>query len=141
MDFFGEHERTLDGKGRLVLPSKFRSKLPEGGFLVPADDAIALYTPSEWRATIERLTLRVRNREAAPGVLKYLTASAEEVNPDSAGRVVLPPRLRAHAAISTEVYVLGMNDHVEIWDRARWDARRDDFSAEVMAALAQGLAM
>jgi MraZ protein len=138
VDFFGEHERTLDGKGRLVLPSKFRSKLPDGGFLTPTVQGIALYDQTAWRATIERLTARVRSGEVAPGVLQYLSASAEEVSPDAAGRIVLPPRLRVDAAISTEVMVLGMSDHLEIWDKARWETQRSDLAGQAMQALAQG---
>lgn len=137
--FTGNYERTLDGKGRLVLPPKHRSKLPGVGFLAPRGDRLGLYPPQEFEDMLDRVTERVRNGEVHPDALIGLSSSAEEVELDAQGRIGLPPRLRAKAGFETnEVVVVGAVRHIEIWSAARWAERNEALEAKAAEAIAQG---
>lgn len=141
MFFTGSYERTLDGKGRLVLPPKVRSKLPEGGFLVPLNGCLGLYPAEAFKDLVDRMTARVRNEQMPADALVAITSSAEEVELDAQGRIGLPPRLRSRAAIDTnDVVVVGASNHVQIWNTARWAENEDARTTSVAPMLDRGLA-
>ena len=85
--FVGTFEHSLDDKGRVVLPTTFRSRLAEGGFLTPYEHCLALWTPKEFEEFVDRLRQKVRNQEAAPSALRALLANAAEIKPDGQGRI------------------------------------------------------
>ncbi|HEX7094477.1 MAG TPA: hypothetical protein VF183_01250 [Acidimicrobiales bacterium] len=138
--FTGNYERTLDGKGRLVLPPKYRTKLPEGGYLAPLGDHLGLYPSQEFEDMLERVTERVRNGEVDQDALFGLASLAEEVQVDGQGRVGLPPRLRAKAGLddNNEVVVVGAVKYVQIWNAARWAERQEAIETSAAAAIAAG---
>jgi len=118
--FVGMFEHVLDEKGRVVLPTSFRGRLADGGFLGTYDSALALWTPEDFEGFVNRMTERVRDGEVRPSALRALTAQATDVRPDSQGRILVHPRLRAHAALERDVVLVGSRDHIEIWDDQRW---------------------
>ena len=136
--FVGNHEHTLDGKGRLVLPSRFRPKLPEGGYLSPSGEGLALYPAAAFEAMVARLTERVRAGDVDPDALLGLAANADEVRPDAQGRILLPPRLRELAGLSGEVVVVGAFDHIQIWATDRWRNRERDITGQAQNAVGRG---
>ena len=141
MFFTGSYERTLDGKGRLVLPPKVRTKLPEGGFLVPLNDCLGLYPAEAFKALVDRMTDQVRNEEMPAKALVAFTSSAEEVELDAQGRIGLTPRLRTKVGLdSNDVVVVGASSHVQIWTAARWNEQEDDLTESVAPILDRGLA-
>jgi MraZ protein len=114
----GEFEYTLDDKGRVVIPPRFRRRVGDR-FVVTRgfDGCVMLYPESEWATVEEKL------RSEPLGKLqfvRYLVGSAVEVEADRQGRFVLPPPLREHAAIQREVVVVGLINKLEIWSRERW---------------------
>ena len=137
--FTGNYERTLDGKGRLVLPPKHRTKLPEGGFLVPLGGCLRLYPADEFQRLLDRMTEQARSGEVREAAVLAISSSAEEVEPDAQGRVGLPPRLRTKAEMTNnEVVVVGNVGHVQIWSAERWAAQVDDLERQAEDAHQSG---
>lgn len=118
----GEYQYALDEKGRVVIPPKVRHVLGDQvvatrGF----ETCIAVYSPPEWL----RVEEGVRNLKAAADqqtVLRYLLASAVDLEVDRQGRIMLPPYLREHAQVKRDVYVIGLGNRLEIWSRPLWRA-------------------
>ena len=119
--FVGTFEHSLDDKGRVVLPTTFRSRLAEGGFLTPYEHCLALWTPRNFEDFVDRLREKLRNQEAAPNAMRILMANAAEIRPDGQGRIAIPPRLRSTFGLDGGAVVLtGALDHIEVWNAERW---------------------
>ena len=118
----GEFEHTIDDKNRLTLPAKFRQAL-SGGLVITRgmDGCLYCYPKAGWERLVES-RLAGLNPLSREGRLmhRYFFAGAAEAEPDKQGRVMLPAPLAKHAGIEREVVVAGLNDHLEIWDRAAW---------------------
>jgi MraZ protein len=136
--FTGTYERSLDGKGRLVLPPKHRARLPEGGYLAPHAGCLALFPTEVFQEMLAHMREQVRKGELERSALVGASTSAEEVELDAQGRIVLPPRLRAFAALEGDVVVTGVYDHVEIWSAAAWSAAADGFTESAVTVFANG---
>src|SRR5690606_7710532 len=104
-----------------------RTKLPEGGYLLPLNDCLGLYPKDVFRELIDRKTEEVRTGEMSMKALRRITSSAEEVDIDAQGRVGIPPRLREKTGIeANDVVVVGANTYVEIWSATQWTAEEED---------------
>ena len=126
----GTYEHRLDKKGRLVSPSKFRQEL--GDELVASvgvEQCVSLYSKDGWEKLLERLQRMPFSRSKARDFLRVFLATAHELSVDSAGRILLPQMLKSHASINSEVSVIGVGDHLEIWDRDKWNEYRQDILA------------
>jgi MraZ protein len=133
--FLGEYSHSLDAKGRVILPARFREQLEGGGVMARAlDGCLAVYTPDEF----ERVALKLREaRERGPrerAAAGAFYAGATECTPDKQGRVAIPQQLREYAGLDREVVVAGGYDHIEIWDAQRFRSR----DAEGIAAIQAG---
>jgi MraZ protein len=118
----GEFEHTIDDKNRLTLPARFRREFEEGIVVTRGmDGCLYAYAPSEWNRVVEsRLaTLHPLSQEGRR-MQRFFFAGAAESVPDKQGRVSLPAALLGHAKLGRDVVVAGVNDHLEIWDRAAW---------------------
>ena len=117
----GEHEHTLDDKNRLTLPAKLREQL--GAHVVVSrglDGCLYVYSEGEWARLAERVgSLDPFSREART-MQRWFFASGSDADLDKQGRMVIPAALLKIAGIGREVTVAGVNDHLEIWDRAAW---------------------
>ncbi|HLI44138.1 MAG TPA: hypothetical protein VKU92_06680 [Acidimicrobiales bacterium] len=123
--FVGRHDRTLDAKGRVVLPARWRGSF-QHCFLAPHEDGcIALWTAEEFAKEAERQHLRESEGAPARHDVRDWFARATDVDLDAQGRMQLPPDLRAHARIDGDVLFVGVHDRVELWSRQRWESRRD----------------
>ena len=118
----GTYEHRLDTKARLVLPAKIREKL--GDVVVASvgmENCVSLYSMEEWNSFLAKIKDRpFFSRSNTRELLRIILSSAHELALDGTGRVLLPPVLREYANLTQEVVVNGVNDHVEIWDKARW---------------------
>jgi MraZ protein len=126
--FTGSVEHSLDDKGRLVVPARFRERLGAGFFLTIAepDPCLALYPASTWSDVCARL-------EAAPvkdaryrAFVRHLFAHTEELSTDANGRLVIPAPLRAFAGIEKDVISIGSLTRVEIWAKNRYERHADE---------------
>jgi len=117
----GTHEHTIDDKNRLTLPARFRRAF-EGGVVVTRglDPCLVAYPRDEWT----RSQSRIADLDALSGEARQLQrvvyASAVEGELDKQGRLVISARLKEYAGLERDVVVAGVNDHLEIWDRAAW---------------------
>jgi MraZ protein len=125
--FLGEHEHTLDEKGRLTLPAKLRNSFPEGLVLTRGmDGCLYAYPKADWAELASRISgLDLLSRDDRM-IQRHFFSGAAEVVPDKQGRVVIPGPLAAHAKLDREVVVAGVYDRLEIWDRAAWRAQIAD---------------
>jgi MraZ protein len=117
----GEHEHALDEKNRLTLPSKLRTAFGEGVVVTRGLDGCLLAWPlAAWAEMAERL--RSVDQFSADGrkIRRHFFSGASQLELDKQGRLVIPVRLLADAAITREVTVAGVSAHLEIWDRAAW---------------------
>jgi MraZ protein len=119
--FYGTHEHTIDEKNRLTLPAKFRDGLGGGVVLVRGiDGTVDVYPRRSWEANAERIsTLDSLTREARE-MKRFVFAGATVTDLDKQGRVLVPPDLARHASLGRDVAVVGVDDHIEIWDRPQW---------------------
>ncbi len=119
--FYGTHEHTIDEKNRLTLPAKFRDGLDGGVVLVRGiDGTVDVYPRRSWEASAERISeLDSLTREARE-MKRFVFAGATVTDLDKQGRVLVPPDLARHASLGRDVAVVGVDDHIEIWDRPQW---------------------
>lgn len=121
MQFLGEFQHTVDAKGRLILPAKFRELLEEGAVVVKGrDPCLAVYPPEEWEKVAMSTRELMRQGERERRMARALFAGATEVVPDRQGRVAIPANLREYAGIDRDVVVAGSFTHFEIWNAQRW---------------------
>lgn len=121
--FLGEYQHTLDPKGRVSLPRKFRDAT--GGTVVVSkgfEKALAVYTVEGYQAFLAELLSGGEFTRDVRAVRRHFTVGASEVEIDSAGRVSLPAPLREFAGLGKDLIVAGVGDHMEIWDAKAWDA-------------------
>jgi len=128
--FRGVTALTLDSKGRLAVPAKFREvlQLRAGGKLViTADSALCLlvYAAPDWEPIQQRLmglsSFNTRTRD----LQRLLVGNASDVELDGAGRILIPPSLRKFAGLDKDVALVGQGARFELWDEAKWDAQMD----------------
>lgn len=119
----GTHPRTLDDKKRLVLPKRLREQLgePTELFVTPGSErSLWLFTRDSLEREAERLDQRATTDVDAQVFRRLYFAQTEAVDVDRSGRILLPDRLVALAGLTHEVVLLGVRDHLELWDSQRW---------------------
>ena len=138
MAFVGTYEHTLDAKGRLVLPAKFRSHFADAAYLAPHDGCIGLWTPEGFQEMAERLLEEARRGVISPGVLRRFSSMSDEVRPDAQGRIMMPSRLQDFANLDREIIICGAIQRIEIWNASSWEAMADELDESVEIAFQQG---
>ena len=124
--FTGSTQMALDGKGRLAIPARLRERLTTScaGHLVltadPTSGCLLLYPYPEWERVASRLNALPSLDPIAKELKRLVIGSAEEVDPDSAGRILVNPMLRRFAKLEKSVALVGQCEKFEIWDDATW---------------------
>jgi MraZ protein len=121
----GEYEHTIDDKNRLTLPAKHRQAFGEGVVLARGlERCVVAYPLRDWSDRVERRldALDPLSSEART-VRRFTFSGASDEELDKQGRVTIPAALLRHAGLEREVVVVGLHDHLEIWDRAAWRAQ------------------
>ena len=120
-NFIGEYNYTIDAKGRLPLPPKFRERLGAVCYVAKGfDECLYVYAEEDWEAFSAKLrSLPVMDTKLRKFVRSFL-AGTHEVEPDKQGRILIPQLQRERASLEKEVVVAGVGDRVEIWDKAKW---------------------
>lgn len=123
--FLGEFEHTVDDKGRLTIPARFRRQL-EAGLVVTKgiDPCLWLYPADGWNQLAERISALPRTDPKAREFRRQVFGGASDVEPDKQGRVNLPPYLRQYANIDNQAVVVGLHDYCEIWNPEQWRKRQ-----------------
>jgi MraZ protein len=139
--FTGEYRHTIDAKGRIAVPARFRADLAGVAYVSRwMDGCLAIFPRDAWNELALRVAGLQVSDASARSFARFLFGGAFEVEPDRQGRVVLPAALREEAGLNGEAVVVGMRDHLEIWQPARWAAYGSGMSdPEVFANHIQGL--
>ncbi|HHT66728.1 MAG TPA: division/cell wall cluster transcriptional repressor MraZ [Erysipelotrichaceae bacterium] len=129
--FFGSYNHTLDEKGRLMIPSKMRENIGKTLYIMQGyDGSLSLYTESRYQALGEEFARLSFNQSKVRDYLRLQFASTFEIDVDKLGRIQLPTALLSKFNISRDVIVLGIGDHIEIWDRAKYEQYEDSIRAD-----------
>ena len=119
--FMGEYDHTLDPKGRMIVPAKFRDELGERFILtLGLDGCLFAYPMQEWEQFLEGLKKLPGTRDARQ-LQRHFLAGAADVEVDKQGRFLIPQRLREQAGLEKDVLLVGVLSKIEIWSRERWE--------------------
>lgn len=138
--FMGEYSHTVDEKGRLIIPSKFREELGNEFVITKGlDGCLFAYDNSEWSSLEEKLRALPLTNKDARKFARFMLAGAAQVEIDKQGRILIPQVLRSFAELEKDVVLIGVASRIEIWDRTRYEEASDfdnmDDIAEKMADL------
>jgi len=119
--FVGEYSHSLDGKGRLIIPSKFRESLGDTFMVTKGlDGCLSIYEMEGWRKLEEKLQALPLTNTNARKFTRFMLGGASECEVDKQGRILLPSNLREFAGLTKDVVLVGVGGHIEIWDKENW---------------------
>jgi MraZ protein len=119
--FLGEFQHSLDTKGRVILPARYRDQLAEGAYVTKGrGGCLSVFTPEEFEEVASQVREQSKRGAKELNAARVFFSGAQEVKPDKQGRVALPQNLREYAGLTREVVVAGVFSRIEIWDRDRW---------------------
>ena len=137
--FLGEYQHTLDTKGRVVLPSKFRAALDDGCVITKGQERCLFVFPNDrWDDEVERVTKLPRTNRQARNFARTFFAGASAQSVDRQGRIAVPPALRSYAGLEKDVTVVGVAERIEIWSTEAWQ-RVSEEADELYADIAETL--
>ncbi len=127
----GKYKHTVDSKGRVFIPAKFRADLQGDLIIVRGlDDCLVLYNKEQWEAFIKKL--ETYGEMQMKKIKRFILASAFNTELDTQGRIVISPELREHADIEKEIFFVGLNNCVEIWRPDKFEEINDESDIEEM---------
>ncbi len=124
--FLGEYTYTIDEKGRLTIPAKYRRELATGLVITKGiDRCLVIYPMGEWEQLKERVArLPLTSREAR-GFRRLLFSGANDTVPDSQGRINIPQSLREYAGLDGQAIIAGCDAYIEIWSPGNWQEMKE----------------
>ena len=130
--FYGEHEHTIDRKGRLIIPSRFLEVMKEhytDRFVVTRglDRCLFLFPEDEWRTQEAKFRALSFTKQEARRFNRFYFSGASELTCDRQGRVLIPPYLKEYAGIKRDVMLVGVSNRIEIWDQEEWKKFYEQF--------------
>lgn len=121
--FMGEYQHSVDAKGRLIIPSKFREGLGNTFVITRGlDNCLFGYPMDEWRKLEEKLKQLPMTKKDARAFARFFFSGATEVEIDKQGRINIPSTLTSYAKLEKECVVLGVSSKIEIWAKDAWDS-------------------
>ena len=125
--FIGEYQHTIDPKGRIIMPSRFREGLGEKFVITKGlDGCLFVYSSEEWSNLENKLkTLPLTNKDAR-AFIRFFFSGAAECEVDKQGRILIPSTLREFANLEKELVITGVSTRIEIWSKDKWEAYNDD---------------
>lgn len=134
--FYGEYQHTIDPKGRVIIPARFREELGEKFILTKGlDDCLFVYSSGEWCNLEAKLKTLPLSSKDARAFIRFFFSGATECELDKQGRALIPQNLREYAKLEKDIYIIGVSTRVEVWDRNKWEnySRDDNLSADKIA--------
>lgn len=137
--FMGEYQHSIDDKGRLIIPAKFRDGLG-ASFVVTRglDNCLFVYPQSEWENLEAKLKTLPFTRADARAFSRFFFSGATECELDKQGRANIPSHLREYAKLNRDCVIIGVSNRVEIWGKESWDTYFDS-SSDSFAEIAEKL--
>ena len=138
--FMGEYNHTVDAKGRLIVPSKFREQLGSEFVVTKGlDGCLFVYPAEEWHNIEEKFRNISMTSKDARKFSRFFFAGAAAVELDKQGRILLPPVLREYANLEGEAHIIGMDTNLEIWNTELWNEENAQYTPESVAAIMEEL--
>ena len=135
--FMGEYSHSIDAKGRLIIPSKFRDQLGEEFVLTKGlDGCLSIYPMDEWTAFEEKLKALPLTNKNARTFSRFFVAGATSCELDKQGRILVPATLREFAGLEKDVVLTGNITRIEIWSKEKW---AENSNYDDMDAIAEGM--
>ncbi len=129
--FIGEYQHSIDEKGRLAVPVKFRNELAQGAVVTRGlDSSLFLFPKEEWDKLATKLANLPLGQSDTRAFARLMLAGAMDVELDKQGRVILPEYLRQYAGLGKNVVVAGLYTRMEIWDATKWEAYKKATEAD-----------
>lgn len=120
--FLGEYQHSVDQKGRVAIPAKFRDKLLAGAIITRGlDNCLFVFGIKEWERLAEKLVALPLAQANSRAFSRLMLAGAADVEFDGQGRILVPDYLREYAGIKKQAVIAGLYNRIEIWDGERWD--------------------
>ena len=140
MKFMSEYNHTIDPKGRLIIPTKFRCGLGNTFVITKGiDQCLYFYPASEWEVIEEKLSaIPLTNRDGRK-FARFMLGGAAEVDMDAQGRILLPGYLREYAKVIKDTVMVGMGNHVEFWAKEAYEAAGENIDIDSLAESLDGL--
>lgn len=136
----GEYNHTVDAKGRLIVPSRFREQLGEEFVVTKGlDGCLFVYENTEWKALEEKLHALPLTNANARKFSRFFLAGATTCEVDKQGRILLPAVLREFAKIDKDAVLVGVGSRIEIWSREVWNESNTYDDMEEIAENMEGL--
>ena len=131
MAFIGEYSHSLDDKGRLAIPTKFRADLKKGAVVTKGlDSCLFLYTKAEWNKAAEKYAALPISQSNSRAFSRHMLAGAMDVEFDKQGRALIPEYLRQFAELKKSVVIAGLYNRLEIWDEEKWKTYKSQTESE-----------
>lgn len=119
--FIGEYQYLIDEKKRVSIPPKFRKEIGKKAVITRGlDGCLFLYSLSEWKKLAEKLGKLPLGQADARGFQRIMLSGAMEVSIDNLGRILIPDYLKDYAKLKKKVVVVGLYNHIELWDEIKW---------------------
>jgi len=133
--FLGEYNPNITEGSRISLPKKFREQISSAEVILSKgfEKCIFVYDPQEWSSNVQKQVENLNGSLNKSDLERYLYTSATESAVDSQGRMVIPANLKDYAGIDTKTAVIGVGDHIEIWDQDKWQEHVEKISRELSA--------
>ena len=121
MVFLGEHRHTLDDKGRITIPSKFRRSLSDGLVITKGfENCLFIFTEKDWQEFSSQIQKLRTLKKDARTLSRFIFGGASEDKIDKQGRVMVPNALRGWAQIKKEIVIIGVSNRLEVWSQTNW---------------------
>ena len=140
--FSGTYQNSIDSKGRVIMPAKFRTELGHDFVLTKGlDHCLFIFPASEWEIFREKLKAVPLTSKEGRAFTRYFFSSAVECEMDKQGRLNIPQVLRDHARIDRDLVTIGVDSRVEIWSREEWESYNDspELDSDSIAMNMEGL--
>ena len=129
--FIGEYQHSIDDKGRLAVPAKFRSALAKGAIVTKGlENCLFLFSKEEWKKLAEKITKLPVSQANSRAFQRFMLGSAMDVETDKQGRIIIPEYLRHYANLTKKAVVVGLYGRLEIWDEDKWIQYRQNTEKE-----------
>lgn len=120
--FMGEYNHSIDAKGRLIIPSKFRDTLGDEFVVTKGlEGCLFVFEKYDFETFMDKLNEKSDLEAKVRKIKRFFISGAQEMEPDKQGRMLVPPVLREYAGLEKEVVFAGVGGHIEIWDKAKWE--------------------
>jgi len=120
--FIGEYKYSIDAKGRVAIPAKFRANLVSGCVVTRGiDNCLFIYPRQEWEKMASKLSMLPISKSNSRAFARLMLAGAMDIEIDKQGRIVLPKYLRQYAGLSGKAVIAGLYNRMEVWDLEKWE--------------------